>query len=184
MRAASSADRAAASSADGHNRDPFYMYFLIISLCRRLREASSSFDRDMIESRCPAAASSAARSSFAEGARSSFAEGVSSRSGAVSTATGSSTVAATVIVAPSVAASCASRCWSRSWRAEDRAERSADRAMFARSVVFLRSRHDRVALSPRVLQHPCGNARPIYWHNRDPFDPSIFTPPLNGGDWI
>ena len=32
---------------------------------------------------------------------------------------------------------------------------------FASSVVSLRSRHDRVALSPRVLQHSCGNARPI-----------------------
>jgi len=32
---------------------------------------------------------------------------------------------------------------------------------FASSVVFLRSKHDRVALSPRVLQHSCGNARPI-----------------------
>ena len=46
------------------------MYFLIISLCRRLRAAPSSFDR-------------------AEVTRSSFAEGASSTSGAVSTATGS-----------------------------------------------------------------------------------------------
>ena len=33
---------------------------------------------------------------------------------------------------------------------------------FASSIVFLRSRHDRVALSPRVLKHSCGSARPIY----------------------